>query len=86
MQTAQKLCKSKLLQGSSTTSKFLFLSLADRGYPVRDLLNKYLNLAPIQIHPLPWDLPYCQSVDARILNQTLTGQTISKVDVFFVFL
>lgn len=59
----------------------MFLSLISRGYPIRDLLNKYLNLAPNQIHPLPWDLPYCQAADARILNQTLTGQNIFKVSL-----
>ncbi|KAI6190532.1 Tetratricopeptide repeat protein 17 [Aphelenchoides bicaudatus] len=79
MQTAQKLCNSKLQISPITTSNFLFLSPVNRGYPVEDLLNKYLNLAPNQIHPLPWDLPYCRPVDLQILNQTLTGQTISKL-------
>lgn len=76
-QIIQGLCKLKV-SSQSTDSDLVYMSLEKRGYPVHDLLNKYLNLSPTTIHPLPWDLPYCKSLDWNFFNQSILGGLASK--------
>ncbi|KAI6200278.1 Ubiquinone biosynthesis monooxygenase COQ6, mitochondrial [Aphelenchoides besseyi] len=55
-----KLCSSRSSSTISRNSTTIFIDLNSRGYPVGDLLNKYLGLTPLDVHPLPWDMPFCK--------------------------
>ncbi|KAI6227773.1 Ubiquinone biosynthesis monooxygenase COQ6, mitochondrial [Aphelenchoides fujianensis] len=46
-----------------TNSTPIAIDLTTRGYPVGDLLNKYLGLTPDGQHPFPWEMPYCRPFD-----------------------
>ncbi|KAI6213995.1 hypothetical protein M3Y94_00216900 [Aphelenchoides besseyi] len=55
-----KLCSSRSSSTVSRNSTTIFIDLNSRGYPIGDLLNKYLGLTPLDVHPLPWELPFCK--------------------------
>lgn len=71
---SRQICSTKLEKQTVDSLGFVYIPMENRGFPIKDLLTKYLNLNTGEIHPLPWDLPYCQQMDWRFFNQTLLGE------------
>ncbi|KAI6238241.1 Tetratricopeptide repeat protein 17 [Aphelenchoides fujianensis] len=59
----EKLCAGRSPAATLKNSTPIAIDLTTRGFPVGDLLNKYLGLTPDRQHPFPWEMPYCRPFD-----------------------